>query len=245
MKRIFQIAAFIVSLIIVGSLCGCCGLVKSCLQQVLILTQPASQTAPAGFDVTFSVKALGGPPFTTNGLTYQWQFNPVQLVATNIDANFTNLPGATAAILTITNIQAGTNVGFYRVIVSGSTNVTSDPAELQVITFASPVTVHGTPIASVGNKGTCPGNFAGFVNYTNSGYGYIVINSGVAAKGTDSGSQSGVSRVQMLGWYDQNCANAGTSAICNPPKSTYYLFTTYFPSTVPTGDYTLVLDNLH
>jgi sugar lactone lactonase YvrE len=57
-------------------------------------TMPASQTVPAGTDVTLSVVALGALP-----LTYQWE------------CDGTNLPWATNATLTLTNVPLASSFG--------------------------------------------------------------------------------------------------------------------------------------
>ncbi len=82
--------------------------------------QPQGFTGPAGTNVTFTVSATGTEPFS-----YQWLFNG------------TNLPGRTAATLTLTNIQSP-NIGDYSVIVSNSVGTnTSDIATL-IVTAAPP-----------------------------------------------------------------------------------------------------------
>lgn len=81
----------------------------------LIITQPQSQTATEGDDVTFTVEAGGDSP-----LSYQWQFNG------------TNLSAATNVILLLTNVTAA-HSGSYVVVITnafGSTN--SQPATLTV-----------------------------------------------------------------------------------------------------------------
>jgi len=89
-----------------------------------VATQPASQSAVIGADITFHVIAGGTGP-----LTYQWQFNG------------TNIPGATASSYTKSNVQA-TDAGNYQVVVANSYgSVTSSAA---VITFGSqPVSFNG------------------------------------------------------------------------------------------------------
>jgi hypothetical protein len=80
----------------------------------VILSQPASIAGPPGFTATLSVGAGGTPP-----LIYQWLFNG------------TNLPGATAASLTLTNIQAA-NYGTYSAIVSNSVGWTNSAGAIVV-----------------------------------------------------------------------------------------------------------------
>ncbi|HKQ75856.1 MAG TPA: pectinesterase family protein [Blastocatellia bacterium] len=85
-----------------------------------ITTQPASQTAPVGSNVTFSVVANGTAP-----LGYQWK------------KNGSDIPGATGATLTLTNVQL-TDAGSYSVVVSNSVGATtSNPANLTVTTGAT------------------------------------------------------------------------------------------------------------
>jgi hypothetical protein len=227
-------------------LTGCCSLIKSCLHQVLFITQPQSQTVETGMGVTFSVYALAGPPFTTNGISYQWQFNGTQLSGTNFWAD---LPGETNSSVTITSVTI-TNVGFYRVLVSGSSTLASDPAALQVIdTSGAPIiTVYGTPIASGGTKGTCPGTYTGYIKYTNNPaaglWGWRVVNTALAATGADGRPTAG-SKVEYLGYYGDTGCNPTSVSTRTPPGSPRYVFTLYFTTTpVPTGSYAFSLTNL-
>lgn len=76
---------------------------------------PASPTVPLGSNVTFTATAYGTAP-----LYYQWRYNG------------TNLSGATAATLPLTNVQA-VNVGNYDVVVSDfSGAITSSVSALMI-----------------------------------------------------------------------------------------------------------------
>ena len=80
-----------------------------------IITQPASQTVVAGANVNFSVKATGTEP-----ISYQWQFNGV------------NLGGAIGTQLTLP-IVSPTNAGSYQVVVSNAAgSILSAEAKLTV-----------------------------------------------------------------------------------------------------------------
>lgn len=80
-----------------------------------ITTQPASQTATAGTNVSFSVAATGTAP-----LSYQWKFNDAAI------------SGATNASYGLTNVQAS-NAGSYTVTASNSAgSITSNAATLTV-----------------------------------------------------------------------------------------------------------------
>ena len=80
-----------------------------------IITQPASQTVLAGSSVTFAVTAVGTLP-----LSYQWQLNG------------TNVAGATATSLMLTNVQSA-DAGVYSVVVTNTLGMaTSSNATLTV-----------------------------------------------------------------------------------------------------------------
>jgi len=88
-----------------------------------IVNHPVSQSIMQTTPVTFTVSASGV------GLSYQWQFNNV------------NISGANAASYTISNVTTA-NAGAYRVIVSNTAgNVTSNPATLTVTPFSNAPTV--------------------------------------------------------------------------------------------------------
>ena len=85
---------------------------------VAITAQPQSQTNLAGSTVSFSVGAGGAPP-----LAYQWWFNHALI------------PGATNAVLTLTNCQAGQSGNYLVTVTAGifsNASVTSSPAALAV-----------------------------------------------------------------------------------------------------------------
>ncbi len=76
-------------------------------------TQPSGQTFTLGSAVTLSVGAAGTGP-----LSYQWQFNGV------------NIAGANAATLALTNLNP-TNAGAYRVVITNAVGTaTSNPVDL-------------------------------------------------------------------------------------------------------------------
>src|SRR5262249_48842651 len=81
----------------------------------VITTQPVSQTATVGGNVSFDVVATGFP-----APAYQWKKNGADVA------------GATAATLSLTNVQL-TDAGTFTVVVSNSQgSVTSNPAVLTV-----------------------------------------------------------------------------------------------------------------
>ena len=79
-----------------------------------IMAQPPGQSQVPGLNATFNVGAGGTPP-----LSYQWQFNEA------------DIPGATGALFTVTNVQT-TNLGLYRVIITNGTgSIVSSNAPLE------------------------------------------------------------------------------------------------------------------
>lgn len=79
----------------------------------LTVTTPASQGVVAGQTVTFTESPSGNPPYS-----YQWTLNGTNL------ADGGNISGATAGVLTITNV-ASNDAGAYSVIVSNSIGATA------------------------------------------------------------------------------------------------------------------------
>jgi hypothetical protein len=93
----------------------------------VIFEEPVDQYALAGATVMFSAYGEG-----VAGVSYQWQYNGV------------NISGATGSSLTLTNVQT-TDEGGYRVLISNSTGfVTSDAANLYLVT--QPVIVSQAPM---------------------------------------------------------------------------------------------------
>jgi len=88
-----------------------------CQVPLSIISQPASQTAYSGTNVTLTVVATGVQP-----INYQWEFNG------------TNLAGATNNVLLLTNVQP-VNGGTYSVTVTNPNgSLTSSNAVLTVVT---------------------------------------------------------------------------------------------------------------
>ena len=89
---------------------------------VTITTQPSDTSASLGSSASFTVAATGSGP-----LTYQWRRNGV------------NLPGATAATLTVNPITA-VSYGTYSVLVASATG-SLDSAPAQLLSTSVPATV--------------------------------------------------------------------------------------------------------
>ncbi|MET0623280.1 MAG: immunoglobulin domain-containing protein [Pyrinomonadaceae bacterium] len=115
-----------------------------------ITTQPASQTVNAGQTVTFNVAASGTAPFS-----YQWQ------------KNGSDIAGATAASLTLSNVQDGDAVSYSVVVSNAAGSATSGGAVLTVITPPTITTQPAGQSAPLGSNvsftvaasGTSPFNY--------------------------------------------------------------------------------------
>ncbi len=92
-----------------------------------ITTQPTTQTLCAGANAAFTVATSGSVT------AYQWQ------VSTNSGATFTNITGATNAVLNLSAVTASMNGNQYKVIISscGPDGVTSATATLNVTAATS------------------------------------------------------------------------------------------------------------
>ena len=116
-----------------------------------ITTQPQSQTAQAGNNLTFTVDASGFP-----SPNYQWQFNGQ------------NLAGQIAASLSLTNVQFA-NAGGYSVVVTNAYgSVTSAVAQLTV--FTNLVVAQTNKAPPLPGSPTIPTDATHFKVFTNGGF---------------------------------------------------------------------------
>lgn len=203
-----------------------------------------SQTVMVSSNATFSVSAVRLPGFDTNGVSYQWQKNPVQL---NGDLYFTNMPGEINPKLAITNAQIS-DVAYYRAIAYHGifTNI-SIPVPLVVCYTGSTYAV-GTPVVGTGLGQWCT-THKGYVLYpdlhnSQGGQGYIVVNPGVAGSAKDIQSTSTRNEADGNQYGEGYCGGSGAVSVPSPILSTTWGFTIWFPSyPVPTGNYTNKLTN--
>ncbi|MBI5770408.1 MAG: immunoglobulin domain-containing protein [Verrucomicrobia bacterium] len=115
--------------------------VASSAQPPVITSLPRQQTALVGGTVTFAVSVAGTPPFT-----YQWK------------KNTENIPNATSATLTLTNVQLS-DAASYTVQVTGTTTITSSPFVLTVAAtgpandqFANALALTGATTSATGSN---------------------------------------------------------------------------------------------
>jgi uncharacterized protein YdaL len=178
-----------------------------------ITAAPQSRTNNAGTTATFSVTVSGTAP-----LSYQWTFNGA------------NLSGATAATLTLANVQTN-NAGSYAVAISNPYgSITSAPAALTVNLVAPVITAQPQSLAratgttasfSVTASGTAPlryqwrFNGVNILNATNATYtignvrqanagNYTVVVSNVAGSVTSATAVLSVGTAPVITGQPQN-----------------------------------------
>ncbi|MGA2244124.1 MAG: protease pro-enzyme activation domain-containing protein [Verrucomicrobiota bacterium] len=113
---------------------------------VSIYQQPMGEALPAGATAFLSVAAYGQEP-----LTYQWKLNG------------TNIPGATASSLSLTNVQTSQSGNYTAAIGNAYGNVVSSPALVTVVS-ASQLTATFDTLSS--SWAPVPDGYDGF-NWTN------------------------------------------------------------------------------
>jgi len=164
------------------------------IETPVISVQPASQEVDANTPVTFSVVASGAP------LTYQWQFNSV------------NIPNATGSSYTIASAQP-TNAGLYTVVVNNPSGPTiSNPAQLTVDTLPTItlqpsgeiVDLNGTVTFTTAATGAVPLTYSWYQN------GALVQSSGNPSLAISPAPYSAAGNYQVI---VNNTLNAATSAV--------------------------------
>lgn len=201
-----------------------------------ILLQPEDQLVRIGSNAVFVVDATNGP------LAYQWFHNG------------SALNGQTNATIVIPNAQVS-DVGFYSCNVIKITDEEAVPtrfASLMVFTNSinpqtgvDPVVVFSFPVFGNGSQGSCPGKYAGYVNYTKTaqqGWGWTpdTSNSNTVFTATDTNRTD--TKIQYYGIYGDNGCNQTSVSVLDPPVSPVYRFTIYFTNNVPTNAYPITLD---
>ena len=136
------------------------GAVLSVTNAASITMQPANTTVCLNGNTSFTASATG------SNLTYQWQ------VSTDGGVNYSNISGATAATLNLTNVLASMNANLYRVVVfsCGPSGTNSNAASL---TITNPANITAQPITIT----ACPNDnvsFAVTVNGTSLSYQWQV-----------------------------------------------------------------------
>jgi hypothetical protein len=195
----------------------------------IILAQPVDQAVAAGSNAVLSVQAIDAD-------SYQWQSNGVAI------------EGQTNSTLTVENVGVDSAVSYScNVSQNGGDPVPTRAASLNVVTpldfGGNQIVVSGLPRLGGGTLGTCPGSYAGYVNYSKTiaqGWGWTPVSGAPVLTASDGGGRSDTI-IMYLGKYGDSGCNPTTVTIPNPPPSPSYRFTIYFPNNVPTTNYPIVL----
>jgi hypothetical protein len=228
-----------------------------------ITAQPVDQVVPIGSDVVLSVQAnnadgyqwlINGIPAdgqTNNSLTianagigdvglYSCEvFNGDQAVPTRAaSVEVETTAGATVASTTASTPTAKATAGS-----ALTASAMTAGASGACLPGGGPIIVFGAPISGGGKQGTCPGTYAGYVNYTKSisqGWGWVPSTNTTIFTASD-GSGRTDTKIMYGGKYGDTGCNQTTVTIPNPPPSPSYRFTIFFPNNVPTTNYPIVL----
>jgi hypothetical protein len=191
------------------------------------------QAVTVGSNAVLSVQAV-------NADNYQWQTNGV------------DIEGQTNSTLTLENVGVS-SAGSYscNVSQSGGDPVPTRAASLNVMApmyfGGDQIVVFGFPKASNGTQGTCPGRYAGYINYTKTvsqGWGWVPSTNTTTFTASDGGGRTDTTVTYMGRSFDGGC-NQTSVTIPNPPYSPSYRFTIYFPNNVPTTNYPIVLSGFN
>lgn len=190
-----------------------------------IVAQPTDQDVPVGGSTVLTAGAA-------NGDSYQWLRNGVVM------------EGQTNNSLALENV--GTNdVGYYTcAVIKGAEVVPTRAASLNVYTMdgGGTITVFGAPVFSSGSQGTCPGAYAGYVNYrktVSQGWGWAPSTNTSVHTASDLNRTD--TKVEYGGKYGDGGCNQTTVTVPPPTYSPKYRFTIYFTNNVPTNSYGITL----
>ncbi len=214
-----------------------------------LVDPPEDQDAAAGEDVTFSVEPRHA------GLAYQW----LRQWPDRIEV----LKGQSDSRLTLTN-AAISDVGLYVCAVAlGDQVQLTRAASLTLWTrSAAPIskllsattktlstldadtlTVYAAPVTSSGSIGTCPGSYVGYVSYrktTADGWGWAPSTNTTVHAASDTVRTD--TKITFTGnLFDSGCQQTSV-LVPDPPTSSKYRFTIYFPTSIPaTNAYPITL----
>lgn len=192
----------------------------------VITRQPIDQAIAVGATATFNAKAVNG------AIAYQWLRNGIPI------------EGQTNSSLILENITIE-DVGYYSCdIFNDEEAVPTRAALLNVYTMSGggPITVYGAPVVSSGNQGSCPGAYAGYVNYiktVSQGWGWAP-SAGTTVHTASDGNRTDT-KVQYVGKFGDVGCNQTIVTVPHPTYSPKYRFSIYFPNNVPTNSYPITL----
>ncbi len=228
-----------------------------------ILQQPVDDCAAVGSSVTFSVVA-------TNADSYQWFRNNTALDGqTNTSFTIASVSTNDVAYYSATVSKGSEAVPTRMAGLNVYMTATPTPAPLLSVNLSAkalslnsmvslslgaspqfdlgdggPVVVFGLPVTGGGGGGSCPGAYAGYVNYIlpmSQGWGYLPDTNTTVHTASDQNQSN--TKVQSIGYYGDIGCSPNTVTVPDPTISPKYRFTIFFPrgSQVPTNAYPITL----
>ncbi len=158
-----------------------------------ITTQPQNLSVAAGASATFSAVASGTAP------SYQWQ-------RSGDGTNWTDIPGATNASVTISNVQAADNGALFRVRATNSAGTATSTAATLTVAAAPP------PASGVGRIAAGNG-FSLAVNAAGVPYSWGADGTGQLGNGTPNADRSIAAPVGAFNAVRAVAAGGGSQAI--------------------------------
>lgn len=191
-----------------------------------ISEQPTDRDVPLGGSTVLTIQS-------TNADSFQWYRNGVPLA------------GETNSTLTLENVTVA-DVGYYSSVLIKGTEVLptrSAAVTIYAMSGGGGLTIYALPVAASGTSGSCPGAYAGYVNYTKTvsqGWGWAPSTNTTVHTASDLNRTD--TKVVYLGKYGDNGCAQTTVTVPHPTASPKYRFTIYFPNNVPTNSYAITLN---
>ena len=210
----------------------------------VITVQPVDQAVMAGSNTVLSVQAEYADK-------YQWQSNGVDIVGqTNNTLVLQNLGPNGAGMYSCNVSQVGGDPVPTRaasIEVESTAKTPGGGVQLDGVLGGGPIVVSGTPKASNGAQGSCPGSYAGYVIYTKTisqGWGWIPATNATVLTASDGGGRMDTF-VTYTGKYGDSGCGQTTVTVPYPAYSPAYRFAVYFPNNVPTTNYPILLNGFN
>ncbi len=178
-------------------------------QKPVITAQPSATAVCENKNATFSVTA-------SPAVSYQWQVNA--------GGGFTNIGGATAATLTVSNVSMGMSGNQYRVVVQGPCTSTTSAAATLTVNASPTVSLTAAPLTSL-----MPGQTTTLTaNYNHPGNSFNWYLDGNLFQTTNTNVLSGLD-VDAIGdlyvtFTDQNGCSANSNTITLKAKQDFQFF---------------------
>jgi hypothetical protein len=183
--------------------------------------------APCGGTVTLQLKEK-------NIIGLQWQKNGQSIM------------GTTKKTLVLKNVQLS-DAGVYSAVATNKSGqvsiVGTTVVQIECVSIDGLITVSAPPTVSHGTINPCPGTFDGYVAFSKTLPAWGWHPTAGTNFHTICDTNRSDTKLQVTGRSgDSYCSNTCVTITGNPPASTAYKFTVYFPNNVPTGNYTVQLD---